>query len=535
MSKPRKLSPPFVFWAVFCAVWTLLLVFLWIDGDNLFRTLVGPVLPNDASILQTDGAFLAKVPAIETLIREKMVEGKIPGLSVAIVRGSETIYQAGFGFADLASRQKATAASVYQIGSNSKAFTALGILKLEKDGRIDLDAPVTRYIPWLKTYERGVEVPITVVQFLHHTSGLDSNTIYRLSPSEGPDALTQTVRKLSGIELVTPPGQAYQYATMNYDVLGLLIETVTGQSYDEYIEENVLKPLGLDHTYVDRSRVNPGQKTQGYKTGFTASLAYSAPWYEGDKPAGYLLSDVADMAQWLKIQTGAVPLSEGDARQDDAALIRESHVPDQSVPFFGEGMVYAEGWIVTDRAGTEILHRGSNPNYSSYLIFRPEEQIGVAVLSNSNSYRSLMIGQGILDILLGRASTVPDVSDLNTLLDRAGMAGIGIMTVVMGLSLLAFSRRLAQLRAGAIHLSLRKNTIRRAAGLTLASAAAFAAVTILPSCLLDGITWDYIFVWYPVTLKIEVYFLYTGLSLFFLSALFWSLTAKNEGPVAGRS
>lgn len=84
-----------------------------------------------------------------------------------------------------------------------------------------------------------------------------------MSPSESPGAFAQTVRELSGIELVTPPGQAYQYATMNYDVLGFLIETGTGQSYDEYIVKNVLKLFGLNHRYVDRGLVNRGQKTQG--------------------------------------------------------------------------------------------------------------------------------------------------------------------------------------------------------------------------------------------------------------------------------
>lgn len=189
---------------------------------------------------------------IQKLIENNMDKGKIPGLSVVIVKGNETVYQKGFGYADLGNKTPVTSKSIFEIGSNSKAFTALGILNLQKDGLIKLEDKVTKYIPWLKVKYEGKDASITIEQLLYHTSGIPYNTIDKIPSSNEDNALEKTVRTLVGINLDSKPGEKYQYATINYDVLGLIIKKVTGSSYEKYIEYSVLKPMNLNNRTSNR-------------------------------------------------------------------------------------------------------------------------------------------------------------------------------------------------------------------------------------------------------------------------------------------
>jgi CubicO group peptidase (beta-lactamase class C family) len=138
---------------------------------------------------------------IQKFIKNNMDKGKIPGLSVVIVKGNETVFQKGFGYADLENKIPVTSKSIFEIGSNSKAFTALGILNLQKDGLIKLEDKVTKYIPWLKVKYEGKDASITIEQLLHHTSGIPYNTIDQIPSSNEDNALEKTVRTLVGINL----------------------------------------------------------------------------------------------------------------------------------------------------------------------------------------------------------------------------------------------------------------------------------------------------------------------------------------------
>ncbi|MBP2022486.1 CubicO group peptidase (beta-lactamase class C family) [Clostridium punense] len=172
---------------------------------------------------------------IEKFIEENMSGGSIPGLSVNIVKGDKTVYQKGFGYSDIDKKKPVTSQSLFEIGSNSKAFTGLGILSLEKSGQINLEDEVVKYIPWLKVKYKDKEVSITVEQLLYHTSGIPFKTIDKIPVSNEDNALEETVKTLVGIELDSEPGEKFQYATINYDVLGLIIEKVTGKTYENYI------------------------------------------------------------------------------------------------------------------------------------------------------------------------------------------------------------------------------------------------------------------------------------------------------------
>ncbi|MBA4055268.1 MAG: peptide ABC transporter, partial [Marivirga sp.] len=162
-------------------------------------------------------------------INEIFHEADIPGMSVVlIVEGKPSIHHFGYSNAD---KSKAVSNhTLFQLGSCSKAFTALVVWKLVKEGAIELDAPVAKYIPWFRVWYKEKSVDITVKQLLNHTSGIPWNSIARIPITNAKNALEQTVKTLLDIELRELPGRQFEYATINYDVLALIVERVTNHS-----------------------------------------------------------------------------------------------------------------------------------------------------------------------------------------------------------------------------------------------------------------------------------------------------------------
>lgn len=448
---------------------------------------------------------------IQKFIENNMDKGKIPGLSVVIVKGDKTVYQQGFGYADLENKKRVTSKSIFEIGSNSKAFTALGILNLQKDGKLKLEDEVSKYIPWLKVKYEDKEVGVTIEQLLHHTSGVPYNTIDKIPSSNEDNALEETVRTLQGIKLDSRPGEKYQYATINYDVLGLVIEKVTGKSYEKYIEEAVVKPMNLNNTYMDRGQNTDAYMTKGYKLAFFKPSLYDAPMYRGNKPAGYILSNAEDMAKWLMIQMGTS--KDSNFSKD---LIKISQEPNRRTSPLDNGSSYAGGWFVFQNGGGEISHGGTNPNYSSFIVFRPEEKIGVAVLSNTNSEYVTKIGQGINEILQGKVDNT-NVKDVNKTTDTIAV----FITVFAGLIVIStlyfLIKALIQIFKKERKLEIKSLKSILAFVISLAFIAGLSyAIYLIPYILFNGLSWNFVFVWLPKSIKIALYFAYSAIWLVYI-------------------
>lgn len=461
---------------------------------------------------------------IDKFINENIIKGRLPGISVVITQGDKTIYQKNFGYADLDSNQKITSKTLFELGSNSKAFTALGVLKLEQDGLIKLNDPITKYIPWLQMRYQGIASTVTIEELMHHTSGIPSYTIAMIPEANDGDnaAIEKTVKKLVGMELSNKPGSKHTYATINYDILGLLIEKVTGEKYEDYIEKNVLKPLGLNSTYMYKSKIDLSNMSKGYIIEFSKLKNYEAPSYSGNKPAGYIISNSEDMAAWMKIQLGAYTLSSSDSK-----LIEASHIPNPNLNGSENDMRYTAGWYIYDNKGSEIFHSGSNPNYSSHIVLRPEEKLGVAVLCNINSFYASTIGNGIMNMLLG-TKLDKDIGDFNIFIDSISTKIIIISSILSCILLFSLIRLIRQ-----IHLKSRtfqprsKKTIIKVVILSLSLLLVSYIIYSVPYFLLNKKTWEYIFVWYPNTIKIALYLIYTNIGLTYLNVSLKCLFKKS--------
>lgn len=479
--------------------------------------------PNDRQIPDdTEEAVQKLYHDTEALIQEKMKEGKIPGLSVCIVKDGNTLYKSGFGYASLERNIPATSSTLYQIGSNSKAFTALGVLQMQKDGLININDTIQNYIPWLTYYYEDKEVDIRIEEFLHHTSGISSATISEIPQlDEAEDALEKTVKHFNHLQLVSRPGDKYEYATINYDILGLLIQTVSGMSYEDYMQQYVLDSMHLESTYMYQSSIDKKAMASGYKLGFFAPRLYQAPPFEGNKPAGYIISNADDMAEWLKIQIGT-----SDTSLPAYDLIKSSHEPNKRVASFGKDMHYAAGWIVYDNNGTEISHSGSNPNFSSYIVFRPEDKIGVAVLSNTKTYYTSDIANSIMKMFSQNHYESSDSLNFDQVIDQGCTIIFAIFTLV---TLFITYKIIIKVRILVKEPGKLSFKIKSKYGFLLRSILFLLINTLLfmlPQAVFQNVNWSYLIIWNPFTVQLAFYSIIICIWILYIKYYIQSLQVK---------
>ncbi|OMD03578.1 serine hydrolase domain-containing protein [Paenibacillus sp. FSL R5-0636] len=350
--------------------------------------------------------------AIHALLDDARRISGVPGMSISILADDEMFYFSS-GYADRKSGLSASENTLYELASVSKAFTGMGILLLEEQGLLSMTDTVQKYLPWFTLKYQGKPVDMTSLtlnNFLHHTSGLtNSRHSQNIPQGNTPDLLQKTVEKLVDAGLAFPPGEQYSYGTVNYDVLGLVIEIVSGQSYEDFMREQVFQPLGLHQTYVYKEDAQAtGQLAQGYRSSFFMTTPYNAPDYSGNKPAGYIISCTKDMARWMSIQMGIVK----DIPEIFHTVIEKSHQGDMSVPAVNE-MYYAAGWTVNANQ-TIIEHPGGNPNFGTEVIILPNERTAVCLLTNgANINRSIVLR--VKDILDGNLTQSYEISSTQLL------------------------------------------------------------------------------------------------------------------------
>lgn len=461
---------------------------------------------------------------IEKLIEENMDKGKIPGLSITIVKDDKIIYQKGFGYANIKEKSPVTGKTLFELGSTSKAFTGLGILKLEQDGLIKLTDDVSEYIPWFKVNYKGEDTKITLEQLQHHSSGIPFKTIDKIPVSNEDNALEQTVKTLVGIELDSKPGEKFQYATINYDVLGLIIEKVSGVSYEKYMEESVIKPLGLTNTYLFKDKNIINEVATGYKIEFLKPRSYEAPVYRGNKPAGYIMTNGVDMAKWLKIQIGT-----SKETHLDNILIEKSHEPNRTIPPTVYGDSYASGWEIYQDIGGRISHGGANPNYSSYITFKPVKKEGVAVLSNINSTYVEFICKGISGILNEKDVINVNMKDLNKRVDSIAIFIICFGSVLI-ISTLYFTVKLVMeiiTRDRKFNSISKKSFFKGVISLVFIVGVTY-CIYLVPYILGNGISWSFVFIWLPNSIKFTLYLFYVSIWMAYIYTLLISFFPKKD-------
>lgn len=362
---------------------------------------------------------------IDRFAETRLTETNMPGMAIAITERDKLIRVVNCGYADVASRSPITAGTMFEIGSIGKSFTNIALMQLRDEGRLDLHAPVSRYLPWFQVQSDYGD--ITTHHLMSHTSGLVTGT--DVSPPGQYESWA-----LRSIKTGAPPGEYFRYSNIGYKTLGLLIEAITAQSYQEVIQARVLDPLGMSDSHPVTSFETRKRAAVGYRSFYDDRPEHldhgivPATWMEYAAGDGSQASSAQDMATYLRMLMNCGAGPPGRIVSEESFALMTTHVIQTAQ--WG-GAYYGYGLTMAEIDGHDYLgHGGSTPGFMSTIIGDMTEGIGVVVLINGyvESYGAFGIASRVLKLLraglhgeeLPRPTAATDPALINNAADYAG-------------------------------------------------------------------------------------------------------------------
>jgi len=333
---------------------------------------------------------------VDPIVEAGRRELKLPGVSIAIMLGHKLVLAKGYGEADHKAGTPATERTIYAIGSISKQFTAAAIMKLYEQGRLDLDEPVTKYLP---EYQAARTVP-TIRTLLQQNSGLPAwDDLPEFQDLETGDARRFELLKIVGViarqSPLYRPGEWWSYSNSNYTVLAAVVERVTGTRHDDYLAHAFFDRLDLHSTgSCESARVaSADQRAVGYQDSESYVLrpvtAVKAKAFTG---AGGLFSDVVDLARWMRALVDGQIVSANSFRMMTTA----SSISAAFTPPYGFGV------SLLPLAGQQaVWHTGVLSGYTSVLAYFPEHDLIISALANARRAHVDQLVKDIARALLG--------------------------------------------------------------------------------------------------------------------------------------
>lgn len=344
---------------------------------------------------------------IDAYIEQQMRRLNIPGMSLAIVEGDQIVHLRGLGRVRPGSEAPSPQTPFF-IGSTTKSFTALAVMQLVETRKVELDAPVQRYLPWFKVADTQTSAQITVRHLLNQTSSLPLLPSWQSLADfdDRPDATEQQARALSTLELARPVGSSFEYSNINYNLLGLIIEAASGESYADYIQNHIFSPLEMNHSHSSKAAAKKDGLAVGHQTWFGIPIAVpDLPVPIGSLPSGQLISSAEDMGHYLIAQLNKGRFSGAQILSPDG--IAELHRP--AVEAISAGVPlghYGMGWYIEEQGPTRVIHHtGMVPDFYTYMALLPEQNKGVVLLINCNHFTGEFtlteVGAGVTAMLAG--------------------------------------------------------------------------------------------------------------------------------------
>lgn len=374
----------------------LLLLTYGLTGVLTLTTQLAADSPDKHEIL---APLLATLPEqVETAVsRERLVS-----VSMAIVVDTEVVFSQAFGDADIDQQRRATPSTIYPIGSITKVFIATMLAQLCERGRVNLEDPLEKYLPEYlpRSAYAGVQ-PTTLRQLAAHTSGLPRDApinfwcnyagfLWLVTHGQTPmtwyvdcETLLSTLDRL---ELVYPPEVYAHYSNLNFQLLGIALERASGQSLTEYVESDILRPLGMENSGFSLSADQRKRLARGYVCPGPDAPTLAAPEYELGCAvySGGLFSTATDLARFLLLQFREKP-TEGTAVLSMGSL-RRMRTP-QSIHLPGVHSSYGLAWAVVRIGDFEAIeHNGALLGYHAHVSAIPDLRLGIVAMSNTKNF-----------------------------------------------------------------------------------------------------------------------------------------------------
>ena len=306
----------------------------------------------------------------------------IPGVAVGVWADGQEVY-ACHGVTSVDNPLPVDRDTLFVLGSVTKTYTATALMRLVAEGRVELEAPVRRYVPELVLADERAAAEVTVLNLLNHTSGLGWDLL--VDTGEGDDALAGFVAKLAELELIAPPSARASYSQAGYSLLGRVIEKVVGMPYEKAIALLVFEPLGLSHSFFAPDDVITRRFAVGHNRSEDGTLSIGRLW-RGPRcrnPGGGLASSVANQLRWARFHLGD-GRAESGARVMPTELLHQMKQPTVELRGSSLGDALGIGWFLRDIDGVRTVgHGGSANGQFAELLTVPERDFAVVSLSNA--------------------------------------------------------------------------------------------------------------------------------------------------------
>ena len=358
-------------------------------------------LANDQS-LTDDPRVASAFKMIEVWVDAQLAYEDIPGMSMGIVYDQDLIWSRGFGFADVAKKRPATPGTIYSICSISKLVTSISIMQLWEQGKLRLDDPIKKYLPWFNIQDKYPDAPeITIQGILTHSSGLprEADYPYWTGPEHNFPTRKQIMERLSGQEELYPADTFYQYSNLGMLLLGEVVTAVSGRAYDEYVKQHILDPLKLNDTTPEIPENQKGKKlATGYSMKLRDGKRREVPFYlvNSIAPAAGFASTVEDLAQFASWQFRL--LEKGGKEVLAVNTLKKMH----RVHWFDPNWKTTRGLgfsVSRQDEKIQVGHGGSCPGYKTQLSIRPKDKIAVIVMINAQGVSPSAYATEVFDIV----------------------------------------------------------------------------------------------------------------------------------------
>ncbi len=356
-------------------------------------------------IIEPQEQYKQVAERLERIIQHEMASKDIPAFSISLVDDQEIIWAKGFGMADPDENIPATAETVYRIGSVSKLFTDIGIMQLVEKGELDLDAPITDYLPHF-TPINPFDKPITLRQLMSHRSGLIREPPIGNYFDTTEPSLAETIASVNPTELVYEPETKTKYSNAGIAAVGLVLEETQGEAFAEYLKQAVLKPIGMTNSSFAPEEAIMSKLAKAYMWTLDGKT-FEAPTFElGMAPCGCMYSTMIDLGLFLSTLFNGGEGAQGRMLQPET--LKKMWMPQYAKPGAKQG--YGIGFAVDELDGhRRVGHAGGIYGFATQLYGLPDAKLGVAAVATRDIVNNVVerIASHALELMLAVKDNKP--------------------------------------------------------------------------------------------------------------------------------
>lgn len=374
----------------------------------------------------------AAIPLVDALYKSYAEKNHLPAYAFAIVLDGELLYKNVGGWANIEEKIPANEETMFRIASMSKSFTTMAILQLRDAGKLKLDDPVDQYIPSMKGQVLTKDgTPITIRHLMSHQAGFPEDNPWgdrQLSDSEAD--LIALIEK--GLSFSNTTGAYYEYSNLGFAMLGYIIHQVSGLTYDKYIKQSILDPLGMNHTTYEYTKIPKENLAKGYRTinGNWVNVPLLKDGIYG--AMGGMITSISDYAKYVALHQAAWPeRNDPENKVIKRSTVREMHQPYTFIGLnpnyqFPSGKKlatttsysYGLNWMHDAEGKTSIGHSGGLPGFGSNWRFLPEYGLGVIFFANHTYAPTSTMNLIVLDTLVQIAKLQPRIVAVSPILEQ---------------------------------------------------------------------------------------------------------------------